>query len=199
MSFDLNSLNPQQREAVETIQGPLLLLAGAGTGKTMVITCRIAHMVKSGIPASSIMAVTFTNKAANEMRERVGGLIPQSQAKQVTVSTFHSFCLKILHRFARRLDYSNDFSLADFGDQKGIIRQAMGKLSYGEDVGMDEQAYLSKISLAKNKNISYQDLIASENTIDQKIGYVYEFYQNYLHAINVMDFDDLFDANSQAF
>ena len=191
MSFDLNSLNPQQREAVETIQGPLLLLAGAGTGKTMVITCRIAHMVKSGIPASSIMAVTFTNKAANEMRERVGGLIPQSQAKQVTVSTFHSFCLKILHRFARRLDYSNDFSLADFGDQKGIIRQAMGKLSYGEDVGMDEQAYLSKISLAKNKNISYQDLIASENTIDQKIGYVYEFYQNYLHAINVMDFDDL--------
>ena len=191
MSFDLNSLNPEQRDAVETIQGPLLLLAGAGTGKTMVITCRIAHMVKSGIPASSIMAVTFTNKAANEMRERVSGLISKEQVKQVTVSTFHSFCLKILHRFARRLDYNNDFSLADFGDQKGIIRQAMGKLSYGEDAGMDEQGYLSRISLAKNKNISYKELMASENTIDQKIGAVYEFYQNYLHAINVMDFDDL--------
>ncbi|MCM8539964.1 MAG: UvrD-helicase domain-containing protein, partial [Lentisphaeraceae bacterium] len=189
--MDFSSLNPQQRDAVETIEGPLLLLAGAGTGKTMVITYRIANLVKAGIPPSSILAVTFTNKAANEMRERVTQLVSKRQAQDLTVSTFHSFGLRTLAKYGSLLGYTSGFTLIDYGDQIGIVKEAMSRLSYLDETGFDAPMCLSALSRAKNKNLRPEDLKKSENADDQKIGHVYEIYQDYLHAINVMDFDDL--------
>ncbi|MCM8525852.1 MAG: UvrD-helicase domain-containing protein [Lentisphaeraceae bacterium] len=189
--MDFSSLNPQQRDAVETIEGPLLLLAGAGTGKTMVITYRIANLVKAGIPPSSILAVTFTNKAANEMKERVSQLVSARQAKDLTVSTFHSFGLRTLAKYGSLLGYTSGFTLIDYGDQIGIVKEAMSRLSYLDESGFDAPMCLAALSRAKNKNLRPEDLKKSNNADDKKIGHVYEIYQDYLHAINVMDFDDL--------
>lgn len=189
--MDLSSLNPQQKDAVETIEGPLLLLAGAGTGKTMVITYRIANLVRCGIPASSILAVTFTNKAANEMKERVAQLVTKRQAQELTVSTFHSFGLRVLAKYGSLLGYTGDFTLIDYGDQIGIVKEAMGRLAYLDETGFDAPACLAALSRAKNKNLRPEELKKSESADEQKIGHVYEIYQDYLHAINVMDFDDL--------
>ena len=189
--MDLSSLNPQQKDAVETIEGPLLLLAGAGTGKTMVITYRIANLVRCGIPASSILAVTFTNKAANEMKERVAQLVTKRQAQELTVSTFHSFGLRVLAKYGSLLGYTGDFTLIDYGDQIGIVKEAMGRLAYLDETGFDAPACLAALSRAKNKDLRPEDLKKSEIADEQKIGHVYEIYQDYLHAINVMDFDDL--------
>ena len=127
--FDLSSLNPAQREAVETIDGPVLILAGAGTGKTRTVTARIAHMVDEGVPASSILAVTFTNKAANEMRERVAGMVSEEAAKKVTVCTFHSLCVRILRVSIERLGYKKNFSIYSGSDQTGLIRRLLGRYS----------------------------------------------------------------------
>lgn len=189
--MDLSSLNPQQKDAVETIEGPLLLLAGAGTGKTMVITYRIANLVRCGIPASSILAVTFTNKAANEMKERVAQLVTKRQAQELTVSTFHSFGLRVLAKYGSLLGYTGDFTLIDYGDQIGIVKEAMGRLAYLDETGFDAPACLAALSRAKNKNLRPEELKKSDSADEQKIGHVYEIYQDYLHAINVMDFDDL--------
>jgi len=189
--MDFSSLNPEQREAVETIEGPLLLLAGAGTGKTMVITYRIANLVRAGIPASSILAVTFTNKAANEMKERVSQLVNKRQAKELTVSTFHSFGLRVLAKYGSLLGYTSGFTLIDYGDQIGVVKEAMSRLSYLDETGFDAPSCLAALSRAKNKNLRPEDLKKSDYANDQKIGHIYEIYQDYLHAINVMDFDDL--------
>jgi len=127
--FDLSSLNPAQREAVETLDGPVLILAGAGTGKTRTVTARISHMIDQGVPASSVLAVTFTNKAANEMRERVAGMISEAAAKQVTVCTFHSLCVRILRTSIERLGYKKNFTIYSGGDQLGLIRKILGRYS----------------------------------------------------------------------
>ncbi|MCQ2377865.1 MAG: UvrD-helicase domain-containing protein [Victivallaceae bacterium] len=113
----LASLNEQQREAVATVSDAVLVLAGAGTGKTRVITCRIAYMLANGIPGESILGVTFTNKAAREMRERLAALVGGEAAKTVTLSTFHSFCGKILRREIGRLGYLPGYTIADETDQ----------------------------------------------------------------------------------
>lgn len=189
--MNLDSLNPQQRDAVETIYGPVLLLAGAGTGKTMVITYRIAHLIRMGIQPTNILAVTFTNKAAKEMQERVATLVSRRQAKDLTVSTFHSFGLRILAKYGSLLGYSHGFTLIDYGDQIGIVKEAMSRLSYLDDSGMDAPQCLAALSRAKNKNLMPEDLKGSESINDVKVGNVYEMYQDYLQAINVMDFDDL--------
>ena len=189
--MDLNSLNKEQRDAVETVSGPVLILAGAGTGKTMVITCRIAHLINIGIPATSILAVTFTNKAANEMQERVANMVSKRQAKDLTVSTFHSFGLRTLARYGSLIGYGSGFTLIDYGDQIGIIKEAMSRLSYLDESGFDAPYCLAALSMAKNKYQTPDDLKKSEFSDDQKVGHVYEMYQDYLQAINVMDFDDL--------
>ena len=189
--MDFSTLNPEQRDAVETIEGPLLLLAGAGTGKTMVITYRIANLVRAGIPPSSILAVTFTNKAANEMKERVAQLVNKRQAKELTVSTFHSFGLRVLAKYGSLLGYTPGFTLIDYGDQIGVVKEAMSRLSYLDESGFDAPACLAALSRAKNKNLDPAELKKSDIADEQKIGNVYEIYQDYLHAINVMDFDDL--------
>ena len=122
-SLRLIDLNPPQREAVKHLEGPLLLLAGAGSGKTRVVTNRIAYMMTQDIKASEILAVTFTNKAANEMRERVSSMITKKQAEDVWVSTFHSLCVKILHSGIHKLGYNKNFTIYTAGDQLGLIRK----------------------------------------------------------------------------
>ncbi|NQZ57381.1 MAG: UvrD-helicase domain-containing protein [Lentisphaeraceae bacterium] len=197
--MDLNSLNPQQREAVETVSGPVLLLAGAGTGKTMVITCRIAHLISLGVPPSSVLAVTFTNKAANEMKERIATMVSKRQAKDLTISTFHSFGLRTLAKFGSLIGYTSGFSLIDYGDQIGIVKEAMTRLSYLDEGSMDAPTCLAALSRAKNSYKFPEDLKNSEYADEQKVGHVYEMYQDYTSAINVMDFDDLLMQTTRLF
>src|SRR5262245_44105180 len=122
-NFRLFDLNPQQEQAVRTIEGPLLILAGAGTGKTRVITARIAYMISQGINPADILAVTFTNKAAREMKERLGGMIDESEAKRVTMSTFHSLCVRMLRQDIVHLGYKENFTIYDQSDQIGLLRK----------------------------------------------------------------------------
>ncbi|MGH7970791.1 MAG: UvrD-helicase domain-containing protein, partial [Limisphaerales bacterium] len=132
--LNLNSLNPEQRQAVEAIRGPVLILAGAGTGKTRVITFRIAHMIERGVEPESILGVTFTNKAAREMRERVFKLIPKSARKSEkggggpTICTFHSLCVRILRRHIEKLGYKRNFVIYDESEQIGAIKKILAQI-----------------------------------------------------------------------
>ena len=121
--FDISSLNAAQREAVRTLEGPVLILAGAGTGKTRTVTCRIAHMLEKGVDPEGILALTFTNKAAREMAERVAGLVNEEQAKKMTVCTFHSLCVRILRKEIGKLGYKENFSIFTGSDQAGLIKR----------------------------------------------------------------------------
>jgi len=190
----LSKLNPQQREAVETIDGPLLVLAGAGTGKTRVITARIAYMIERGIDPSSILGVTFTNKAAKEMRERLDRLVDPVQARQVCLGTFHSFCCRVLRRDIRMAgNYNSNFSIADDSDQKGLIRQAAAELGFSKDEApVDEAA--SFISSCKNK-LLWPQSAAEQADLDSPakapLAQIYGKYQRLLEIQNTVDFDDL--------
>ena len=124
----LKQLNPEQASAAGTVNGPVLVLAGAGTGKTRVITFRIAYMLACGIPPQMILGMTFTNKAAREMRERLAQLVQPQIARKVTLGTFHSFCIKILRRDIAKLGYLSSFTIADESDQQGVLKQAAGQL-----------------------------------------------------------------------
>lgn len=191
MASFIDQLNPQQREAVLHVEGPLLILAGAGSGKTRVITYRIAHLLGDlKVAPVNILAVTFTNKAANEMRERVISLVGPA-AVSVWISTFHSFCVRVLRRDAERLGFRRDFSIFDRDDQMTAIRQALRELSLNEK-NYPPADLLSTISRAKNDLIGPDeyDMTASgpwENTVAR----VYKQYQNILRANGAMDFDDL--------
>jgi DNA helicase-2/ATP-dependent DNA helicase PcrA len=135
MSELLSGLNPQQREAAEQTEGPLLILAGAGSGKTRVIVHRITHLIESlRVPPSRIMAVTFTNKAAEEMRERIGRLISPEKSRGLLVSTFHSAGLRILRRHIHHLGYKNDFVVYDSADQLALVKSCMASLTINVDL-----------------------------------------------------------------
>ena len=121
--FRLFDLNPEQETAVRTTEGPVLILAGAGTGKTRVIIARVAYLLAQGVDPGHVLAVTFTNKAAEEMRERLEGIVEKSQAKKVTMSTFHALCVRILRIDIERLGYKKNFSIFDEGDQMGLIKK----------------------------------------------------------------------------
>ena len=182
--FQLNMLNPAQMEAVKQIHGPVLILAGAGTGKTRVVTSRIAHMIDEGVDPGSILAVTFTNKAATEMRERVGGVIKKSAAEEVTVSTFHSLCVRILRTSIERLGYRKNFSIYTGSDQQGLIRKILTKkAAKGEN--LEPFVALSMISKAKSTNTP----VSNDN--DSLIAEVYRSYERELKLVNAVDFDDL--------
>ena len=194
----LQGLNPQQREAVAHTEGPLLILAGAGSGKTRVITHRIAHLISSHhIPPSAILAVTFTNKAASEMRSRVASLLEnESLSSNPNVSTFHSFCVRLLRRDGDPLSrvrpgFTRQFSIYDDEDQLAIIKSAYRHLGLDEKF-MQYRAVLGRISHAKNSNKTPQDIYAeSTDPASSKIAVIFEEYEKALLRANAMDFDDL--------
>lgn len=183
-SFSFGLLNPQQREAVRTIHGPVLILAGAGTGKTRVITARIAHMINEGIAPGNILAVTFTNKAANEMRERVKEMAPGGQGKKVVMGTFHAFCVRLLRQHAEHVGFKRNFVIYTQTEQQSLIKRLLVKLLVKEET-CDAAAAQSRISRAKNHG---EDLGDPEKSLDAAL---LQAYQNELRALNAMDFDDL--------
>ncbi len=195
----IKGLNAQQREAVSHTEGPLLILAGAGSGKTRVITHRIAHIITARrIPPSAILAVTFTNKAANEMRERVTALLDGVPLESSpTVSTFHSFCVRLLRRDGDPLSrirpgFSRRFSIYDDEDQLGLIKAAYRGLGLDEKEFMQYRAALSRISHAKNVNETPQDLYKKAvNKENEALAALYEEYEKALRTANALDFDDL--------
>ena len=151
--IDLNGLNKPQKEAAKTIEGPLLILAGAGSGKTRTVTYRIAHMVSNlNIDPKTILGVSFTNKAAKEMRERVYSLLSKKVAKGITLTTFHSLGVKILTKTIDRLGYNKSFSIYDSADQMSIIREAL-KNYRSDKESYDRKVILSKIGNLKNSHI----------------------------------------------
>ncbi|UYZ84846.1 DNA helicase Rep [Entomomonas sp. E2T0] len=186
----MSSLNPRQREAVHYISGPLLVLAGAGSGKTSVITRKIAYLIQQcGIKAHHIVAVTFTNKAAREMKERVGSLLRKGEGRGLTVSTFHNLGLNIIRKEYQILGYKAGFSIFDDTDVKSLLKELMHK-EYAGDDGVDEA--VSKISRWKNNLILPEQAIEqARNSQEQMLAYLYMHYQRLLKAYNAVDFDDL--------
>src|SRR5262245_58648150 len=188
----LNSLNPEQREAVLQIEGPLLILAGAGSGKTRVITSRIAYLVGDGhAQPGEVLAVTFTNKAAEEMRARVENLLG-SDVSGMWVSTFHSLCARLLRREAPAIGLSRDFVIYDSSDQLTVVKQALKELRI-DDSFVQPRAALSRISHAKNRMEGPEAIAASGswNQKDAQTAKVYEYYLKALKESNALDFDDL--------
>jgi DNA helicase-2/ATP-dependent DNA helicase PcrA len=185
----LDGLNPAQREAVEAIEGPVLVLAGPGSGKTRVLTHRVAYLVREcGVPPYNIMAVTFTNKAAGEMRTRLADLIG-TRLQKLTIGTFHAICARILRREAEAFDLRRDFVIYDSSDQLSLVRQALKDLNL-DDKTYRPQAVHGAISRAKNELIAPQDF--RPQTYWQEIaGRVYGRYQELLAVNNALDFDDL--------
>ena len=187
----LEGLNPQQSAAVTHAGGPLLVVAGAGSGKTRVLTRRIAYlMARRNVAPYEILAITFTNKAAGEMKERVGELVGPV-AKSMWVSTFHSACVRILRQEANRLGYSNTFSIYDSADSQRLITIVAKELNL-DPKRYPARAFQSVISNAKNELLSPQDYLkAASNQFEQVVADVYTIYQGRLMRANAMDFDDL--------
>src|SRR5471030_537973 len=195
----LKGLNAQQREAVTCTEGPLLILAGAGSGKTRVITHRIAHIITTrGVPPSAVLAVTFTNKASREMRQRVSALLEETHLEsQPTVCTFHSFCVRLLRRdgdplVRNRPGFTRRFSIYDDEDQLGIVKMGYRTLGLEEKDFMQYRAALSRISHAKNLKQTPQDLYKSAvNKESEALAAIFEQYEKTLRMANALDFDDL--------
>ena len=202
--LDLSKLNPQQRLAVETLNGPVLILAGAGTGKTRVITYRIAHLIRQGVAPGNILGVTFTNKAAREMQERVTKLIPKarnaergtrkddsrftSHESRPTICTFHSLCARILRQYIDRLGYKRNFVIYDESEQLGAIKKILANISAkGEKT--DPAAILSLLS--RFKNGGERAAAFSDPSVRAMAEHVQKRYESALRACNAVDFDDL--------
>jgi DNA helicase-2/ATP-dependent DNA helicase PcrA len=203
LSF-LDQLNPQQREAVETTEGPLLILAGAGSGKTRVITYRIAYLIENmGVMPESILAMTFTNKAAAEMGERVEKLVGGLSIAKPVISTFHSFCVRVLRRDIEALQipsatpgqppigHTKKFVIYDESDQQSVVKSVMKRLGL-DDKQLTPRAVLSRISWAKNHMLDPQELyLQSADPKTEKIAHLFEEYRKELRKANALDFDDL--------
>ena len=190
-AVDIDSLNPAQREAVLTTEGPLLVLAGAGSGKTRVLTFRIAHMLGDlGVKPWQVLAITFTNKAAAEMRDRLAALIPTG-TRGMWVCTFHAMCVRMLREDADLLGYTGQFTIYDDDDSKRLVRDIM------QSLGIEQKQFpinmiRSKISTAKNAMIGPEDMLKSaDSPNDKKAAQVYLELERRLRAANAMDFDDL--------
>ena len=186
----LASLNPEQREAVVHTDGPLLILAGAGSGKTRVIAHRIAHLLASGTATpGQVLAVTFTNKAAQEMRQRVETLVG-ADCSAMWISTFHSMCARLLRREGPAIGLTRDFVIYDSADQLSVVKQGSKELRIEESF-VSPRLALSVISHAKNTMAGPQSLAASWNPRDQQIAKLYTYYVDALKSCNALDFDDL--------
>jgi superfamily I DNA/RNA helicase len=191
MSKLLEGLNAQQREAVVTTEGPVLVLAGAGSGKTRVITVRIAHLLSKRVAPSSLLAMTFTNKAAREMRERVAKFVGAERAKEVLVGTFHSFCLKALRSHGEKIGLGGGFTICDTSDQVSTVRGVLRELRIG-DARIQPAALQSRISLLKNKLVDPDAFLAkASGDDDELLGRAYQRYDEQLRFSKTLDFDDL--------
>jgi len=192
MSRLLEQLNPRQREAVELTEGPLLILAGAGSGKTRVITYRIAHLIEARqVAPDSILAVTFTNKAADQMKERVARLLARDFPVWPHISTFHSFCARVLRRYGERLGYSRDFSIYDEDDQQRVVKACLEELGLTEQMA-SARGVLARISYAKNRGLTPAELYRQAvDPTTEKLASVFERYEGRLRQANALDFDDL--------
>src|SRR5271157_5375064 len=191
----LDNLNPQQREAVEAVDGPVLILAGAGSGKTRVITYRIAHLIDAiGVQPDSILAMTFTNKAAGEMAARVESLV--GSVSKPLISTFHSFCVRVLRRDIDALQiggqgYRKDFVIYDESDQQNVVKGALRRLGI-DDKQLTPRSVLSRISWAKNHMLDPQEVyLQSADPKTERVAHIYEVYKQELAKSNALDFDDL--------
>lgn len=192
MDSILDSLNPQQQEAVLQTEGPVLILAGAGSGKTRVLTHRIAYLIEEKeVNPWNIMAITFTNKAAGEMRERVDKIVGYG-SESVWVSTFHSSCVRILRRHIDRIGYTGNFTIYDTDDQKSVMKDICRRLQIDTKV-YKERALLNAISRAKDELMGPDEFLrnSSGDIHEQRIAKVYREYQEQLHKNNALDFDDL--------
>jgi DNA helicase II / ATP-dependent DNA helicase PcrA len=190
-------MNPQQQEGIQSVDGPVLLLAGAGSGKTRVITHRIAYLIEErGVPADSILAVTFTNKAAKEMEERVDKILGHSSLAKPLLATFHSFCVRVLRRDIEALrvngvGLTRTFAIYDETDQQAVVKQALKRLGV-DDKTLKPRVALGRISWAKNHMIDPQEyFLASTNPLEEKIAHIFEVYKKELFKANALDFDDL--------
>ena len=192
MESYLENLNDKQLEAVTTIDGPLLVLAGAGSGKTTVLTSRIAYILQNTYARPwNILAVTFTNKAANEMRERIERIVGEG-AKSMWIGTFHSICVKILRKHINKAGYGSDFVIYDSTDSRTLVKECLKELNFDEKV-YPPRSVLSSISKAKNSMIGAEDYIHAygRNMHTSAIAEVYELYQKKLKSNNALDFDDI--------
>lgn len=193
----LNQLNQSQREAVENTEGPVMVIAGAGSGKTRVLTYRISHLINKGVDPFNILALTFTNKAAQEMKERIGKIVGYSEARNIWMGTFHSVFARILRSEAEKIGYPSNFTIYDTQDAKNLLKTIL------KEQGLDEKVYkpslvLNRISAAKNNLISPQAYL-SNTTIQSediqsakpKIGLIYQIYNDRCFKSGAMDFDDL--------
>ena len=193
----ISDLNESQREAVTYSDGPQLVIAGAGSGKTRVLTYKIAYLLDKGIPANNILALTFTNKAAREMKERISSLVGQESARYLWMGTFHSICAKMLRQEAESLGFSRHFSIYDTADMKSLLKAICKEMQLDDKI-YKPAAVLSKISAAKNMLISPEQYALradfnKQNRMDRMydLPEVYKTYQQRLKAANAMDFDDL--------
>jgi DNA helicase-2/ATP-dependent DNA helicase PcrA len=198
----LDELNPVQRAAVECTEGPVMIIAGAGSGKTRVLTYRIAHLMKKGVDPFNILSLTFTNKAAKEMKERIAKIVGSAEAKNIWMGTFHSVFARILRSEAEKIGYPSNFTIYDTDDAKSLIKTIL------KEQGLDDKVYkpgsvLSRISSAKNNLISAQAYLKNPQiqeedrmSVKPKMGIIYQIYSNRCFKAGAMDFDDLlFNTN----
>ena len=192
----LDELNPGQRDAATAIEGPVLILAGAGTGKTRAITYRIAHLIEQGVPGRAILAVTFTNKAAGQMKERVRDLLVRNGLAydDPWIGTFHSFSAWLLRREATRLGLPRDFKIYDADDQTAVVKLALEQLHI-KDPGEKVRGLLERISFAKNHGLTPAQVASDSAKRNDALGItaskVYEAYEKFLRKSGALDFDDL--------
>ena len=190
--MDLSGLNREQRLAAETLEGPVLILAGAGSGKTRALTYRVANLIDHGVPAYSILALTFTNKAAKEMKDRIAGLLAPDAVNEAWIGTFHSTCARILRRDIEKLGYTRSFVIYDDDDQTAVIREVMKRLNI-DDKYIQTREVKSRISDAKNKLLNPDEWFM-QTSRDHRTSMIHDImceYEKRLKALNALDFDDL--------
>ena len=187
----LKGLNDKQHEAVVNTEGPCLVIAGAGSGKTKVLTHKIAYLIERGAKPWDILAITFTNKAANEMKQRIADLVGE-QAKDIWMGTFHSICVRILRKFIDRIGFDSSFIIFDTSDQKTLVKGCLRDLAI-DDKLFNDRSVLSEISNAKNEMLepAQYKVRANGDFRKEKIATVYELYQKRLKENNAIDFDDI--------
>ena len=190
--MDINTLNDKQREALLATEGPLLILAGAGSGKTKVVTSKIAYLIEElNVPSWKILAITFTNKAAKEMKDRVQKLIDRD-ISSMWIGTFHSICVRILRKNIERIGYNGNFTIYDRDDQITVVKEAIAELSIDRDI-YKPRAIINDISNIKSEGISPIEYIEAnkDNFFKENLGKIYDLYEKKLRKNNALDFDDL--------